>query len=148
MVPAPVVPAPVLPAPVVLPVPVVPASGTDGPFGLGAAAAGGSAEPEGVADVAGAELVGVPVPLSVLPAPLADGVGDGDGVSVCGVVGVHATIAAMAIHVVAAMRRGCGRYMRQLLRNCGRAMRHRGRMRWQAQNVCATVIESGRTNDV
>ena len=93
--------------PVLVELPVLPA---DGPFGLGAAEAGGIAELEGVADVEGAELVGVPVPLSVLPAPV--GAGDGEEVPVCDVVGVHATIAATAMDAVATRRRGCGRYMR------------------------------------
>ena len=118
-------PAPEVPAPVVLLEPA------DGPFGLGAVDAGGIAELEGVAELGGvAELVGAPVPLSVLPAPL------GDGVPVCGVVGVHATIAATTSEAAAARRRGCERYMKQLLRYGERTTRQRGRCR-EARKTCA-----------
>lgn len=104
--PAPVVPEFDVPAPEV-PAPVVVGEPAEGPFGFGADAAG--IVELGVPDVVdGAELVGAPVPLSVRPAPLVDG-------SVCGVVGVHATSAATASEAAATRRRGCERYIEQLL---------------------------------
>ena len=73
-----------------------------------------------------AELVGGGLVLSGLAAPLADGepLGAGEvlGADEPGVVGVHATIAVTA-KAAAMRRRGCERYMSQLLRN-GEVERH------------------------
>jgi hypothetical protein len=91
---APVLGAPVLGAPVL------------GPLGLGAVELAGAAELGVPVVVDGREL------LSALAAPVL--LGDGD--PVCD-VGVHATSAATRTEEAAARRRGCGRYISQLLRN-------------------------------
>ena len=95
-----------------VPLPVVPLVGA--PFGLGADAAGFVVGLGGVAELVGGGLL-----LSGLAAPLAAGepLGAGEvlGADEPGVVGVHATIAATA-RAAAMRRRGCERYMSQLLR--------------------------------
>lgn len=78
---------------------------------LGAAAPGlGVAELAGIAELGGVAVVVVVRELSGLAAPLGAGVPDCD-------VGVHAASAVTKTAEAAARRRGCGRYMSQLLRN-------------------------------
>ena len=88
---------------------MVPVGFVDGPFGLGAADAGGIA-PGFVVGLGGvAELVGGGFVLSGRAAPLADGepagAGEVFGAFEPGVVGVHATIAATTSEAAATRRR-------------------------------------------
>ncbi len=80
----------------------------------------GAVELAGIAELGGVAVVVVVRELLSDLAVLLLGAGD----PVCG-VGVHAASAAKQTAEAAARRRGCGRYMRQLLRN-GEVERHIG----------------------